>query len=155
MKSLLLALAVLVSAQLGRASDLLSRLAPMRSLASKTQFLMKRPHAQKKRRRLEYPMETTMDAGLEAVPIWDFSLVRSLEEFKRLVAGATVVLAHDRHTGRSIVAYGAEVLRAIRSEVIPPQRLAPVRFAVDFSNEDVDALCEALQLVNGFHEWPQ
>jgi hypothetical protein len=155
MKSLLLALAVLVSAQLGRAADLLFRLAPMCSLASKAESSVGRPHAQKKRRRLEYPMETTVDAGLEAVPIWDFSLVGSLDEFKRLVAGATVVLAHDRHTGRSIVAYGAEMLRAISCEVIAPQRFALVRFAVDFYNEDVAELCEALQLAKGFHEWPQ
>jgi len=155
MKSLLLALALVICTHLGRAADLLSRLVPVLSNLPKAGFPMGLLPTEKKRRRLEYPMETTVDAGLEAVPIWDFSLVGSLEEFKRLVSNATVVLAHDRHTGRSIVAYGAEVLRAIKSEMIPPQRLTPVRFAVDFCDEGVDTFCLALRLAKGFHEWPQ
>jgi hypothetical protein len=90
MKSLLLAPALLVSAQLGWAADLLSHLVPMHSHTLGAEFPMRRSLTEEKCRRLEYPMETTVDAGLEAVPIWDFSLIGSLEEFKRLVSNAPV-----------------------------------------------------------------
>lgn len=101
------------------------------------------------------PIPTLSDSH-QGEPLYDFSKLESVDEFKELVAEATVVFAIDISGGGGEgIAYGLETLRAITEGVIPPQQMVVVRFAIDFRSNDLERLAAALTVAKGFHEWKE
>jgi hypothetical protein len=81
-------------------------------------------------------------------PVYDYSAIESLEEFKTIADGATLIFMVDKNE----VIYGKELLRAIATKVMPPQGVRPLAFAVDYASDQREHLLTAVQTVKGFHE---
>lgn len=86
-------------------------------------------------------------------PVYDYAALESLDEFKNLAQGATLIIAHDTASDDHNVVYGTEMLRAIANHVIPPQQMVLIVFAVDYKTLYVEHLCAAVKRVKGFEEW--
>jgi hypothetical protein len=86
-------------------------------------------------------------------PVYDYAALESLEEFKHLAEEATLIIAHDTTSDAHNVVFGTEILRAIAYQLIPPQKLAILIFAVDYGTLYVEHLCAAVKTVKGFEEW--
>ena len=86
-------------------------------------------------------------------PVYDYAALESLDEFTELAQDATLIIAHDTTSDYHNVVYGTEILRAIANRVIPPQKMALLIFAVDYTTLYVEHLCAAVKRVKGFEEW--
>lgn len=85
-------------------------------------------------------------------PVYDYSALESLEEFKKMANSATLIFMVDKNAPRFEVIYGKELLRAIATKVMPPQGVRPLAFAVDYESDQREHLLTAVQTVKGFHE---
>jgi len=89
----------------------------------------------------------------------DFAAIESLDEFKDLVTGATVISFIDTSKNKYAggVIFGREVLLAIASEVVPPQQMASLTFAVDCSETcaDMEKLFVFVEAAKGYYEWDE
>ena len=88
---------------------------------------------------------------IRAIP-FDFSKIESLQEFNSLAAQATVIFAVDKQTSNTKLVFGAELMNAIAHEVIPPQKVTVVAFAVDMESSELEKLAAAVKLLKGFYE---
>ena len=84
---------------------------------------------------------------------FDYSAVESLEEFREMVADATLILAMDKNGIGFSPVCGLETLWAICIGAIPNQRLSCVAFVIDFASEQLEHLLAAVSTVKGYHEY--
>lgn len=97
------------------------------------------------------PMNPKVHA--DGVTVWDYRLLESLEEFKDVIADASVILAVDTKTEKMASVYGTELLRAVASGIIPEQHKYFVAFAIDLSSTQLEHLLAAVVVTKGFHEY--
>lgn len=93
---------------------------------------------------------------LGGVDAYDFAAIESVDEFKSIVAKATMINFVDKNKKYDGgIVYGMEVLRAIENRVIPPQQMACVTFAVDCSETctEMEKFFAAVEVAKGYYEW--
>lgn len=88
---------------------------------------------------------------------YNFSAIESLDEFKSIVADATLIMAVDKYgtnKGNSVV-FGLEVIQAIANEVIPPQQMVKVVFGIDWSesSKELENLLAHVEVVKRLHDY--
>lgn len=99
------------------------------------------------------------DPKLESVaagqPIYDYSALESLAEFKEVAGNAAVILAINKLNGSWSIVYGKELLNAIAHKVIPSQGCKIAMFAIDFdeATDELEHLIAAVQVTFGFNEY--
>lgn len=84
---------------------------------------------------------------------YDYSSIKSLEEFKTLVADVTVIAFVDINGKGDGVIFGREIINAIGQRAIPPQEVCMMVFAIDHHSTQFEHLLAAIQITKGFHEY--
>jgi len=83
--------------------------------------------------------------------VWDYSAIRSLQEFKSKVADASVIYAVDWDTGRYEIIYGMQTLREVAAGTQPKSMLM-AHFAVDYQINEPEHVCAAVLVTKGWYE---
>ena len=84
------------------------------------------------------------------VMVFDLSSIRSVEEFKELVAPADVIFAVDWEGRRFDCLYG---LRTLKESTAGKKDANVIHFAIDYDSDHTNALCAMVGLAKGWYEW--
>jgi len=81
---------------------------------------------------------------------WDYSAIKSLEEFKAKAAAAPVIFAVDWNTGDVECAYG---LQTMKDCVEKNEITLSAMFSVDFGTDELEHFLAAVNVTKGKYEW--
>ena len=104
---------------------------------------------------VQWPTHIDLVPGLPEVLI-DYNAIGSLDEFRRIVSEADVIMAVNRGTaasGSAVVVFGRGILVRLAAELEPPRTMTVLPFAIDFDTNEVERLCAAVEHSKGRCEW--
>jgi hypothetical protein len=90
-------------------------------------------------------------------PVYDYSAIESLDEFKELLSDIKVPIViwavKKRSTGGDLsIVYGREQLQLIAKKIIPTHKLKMVYIGID--ENEIEHLAAAVQTIFGSHDLP-
>jgi hypothetical protein len=84
--------------------------------------------------------------------VWDYSRIKSLEEFKEIAAPASVIFTVDWASGGMNCAYGRSTLERIAASA-HSEMIGTVVFGIDVDTDQVELLLAAVMNTKGWAEW--